>query len=71
MPNQNFSSDLLGCVPESVGVIELKDVLWSDWGRPDRIADTIRALGKTPAFDLESVTEPRRTRSEKQLMGVS
>jgi mannose-1-phosphate guanylyltransferase len=70
MPRRNFSSDLLGCVPESIGVIELKDVLWSDWGRPERIADTLRAIGKTPAFSSERVTEPRGALGEKQLTEV-
>ena len=70
MPKRNFSSDLLGCAPESVGVLELKNVLWSDWGRPDRIADTIRAIGKTPAFGLECLAETRHTRNENQLTEV-
>ena len=55
MPKRNFSSDLLACVPESVGVIELKDVLWSDWGRPERIADTLRVIGREPAFSNNSL----------------
>ena len=50
MPKRNFSSDLLATSPESIGVIELKDVLWSDWGQPYRIADTLRMVGKEPAF---------------------
>jgi len=50
MPKRNFSSDFLACAPESVGVIELKDVLWSDWGRPERIVDTLRVIGRDPAF---------------------
>jgi mannose-1-phosphate guanylyltransferase len=33
-------------------VMELTGVLWSDWGKPERIADTIRRIGKTPAFPL-------------------
>jgi mannose-1-phosphate guanylyltransferase len=70
MPKRNFSSDLLGCAPESVGVLELKNVLWSDWGRPDRIADTIRAIGKTPAFGLECLAETRHTRNKNQLTEV-
>ncbi len=70
MPRRNFSSDLLGCAPESIGVIELKDVLWSDWGRPERIVDTIRAIGKTPAFSLERVKERRRALDKKYLMEV-
>lgn len=71
MPQRNFSSDLLGCVPESTGVIELKDVLWSDWGRPERIAATLQAIGKTPNFSSEYLTGPRRAFGEKNLMEVS
>lgn len=70
MPQRNFSSDLLACAPESVGVLELQDVLWSDWGQPERIAESIRAIGKTPAFGSECV-ESRRARGEKHLMEVS
>lgn len=50
MPAMNFSSDLLQHIPEQVGVMELRGVLWSDWGRPERIIETIRVLGKIPAF---------------------
>lgn len=50
LPQANFSSGLLQRMPENVAVMELKDVLWSDWGRPERIAESIRAIGGTPAF---------------------
>jgi mannose-1-phosphate guanylyltransferase len=53
MPAHNFSSDLLARVTDNVGVIELQDVLWSDWGRPQRIAETLDLLGKQPAFPRE------------------
>ncbi len=46
----NFSSGLLQRMPESVAVMEMKDVLWSDWGQPERIAESIRSIGLTPAF---------------------
>jgi mannose-1-phosphate guanylyltransferase len=52
MPVYNFSSHLLQRLPEHVAVMELTGVLWSDWGKPERIADTIRRIGKTPAFPL-------------------
>lgn len=55
MPIRNFSSDLLQQVPNRLGVMELTDVLWSDWGRPERIAETLQELAKTPAFPLESL----------------
>jgi mannose-1-phosphate guanylyltransferase len=56
MPVLNFSSDLLQKVPERLGVIELEEVLWSDWGRPERIVETLEVLGKKPAFPSEILT---------------
>ncbi|MDT7042784.1 sugar phosphate nucleotidyltransferase [Candidatus Nitronereus thalassa] len=50
MPRQNFSSGLLQRVPDHVGVLELQDVMWSDWGNPDRIIETLHQIGKTPVF---------------------
>lgn len=51
MPQRNFSSDLLQRVPERVGVVELEDVLWSDWGHPARIAEILSQIGGKPSFD--------------------
>ncbi len=53
MPQRNFSSDLLQRVPERVGVVELQDVMWSDWGQPARIAETLRQIGKRLSFGRE------------------
>jgi mannose-1-phosphate guanylyltransferase len=50
MPVRNLSAGLLARVVEHVAVIELDGVFWSDWGRPERIADTLRRMDKTPAF---------------------
>ena len=58
MPTYNFSSQLLQQLPERVSVMELTDVLWSDWGKPERIAETIRRIGKTPAFPLSCLDAP-------------
>ncbi len=58
MPCMDFSSDLLQQVPERLGVIELEEVLWSDWGRPERIKETLEILGKKPAFPSEILTTP-------------
>ena len=52
MPIRNFSTDLLQQCPDRLGVIELRDVLWSDWGQPERIAATLREIGKAPNFPL-------------------
>ena len=57
MPVYNFSSHLLQRLPEQVAVMELTGVLWSDWGKPERIAETIRRIGKTPAFPLHCLDQ--------------
>jgi hypothetical protein len=31
-------------------VIPMKGILWSDWGRAERIAETLRCIGKQPNF---------------------
>jgi mannose-1-phosphate guanylyltransferase len=51
MPNRNFSSDLLQRARTEVAAIELEGVLWSDWGRAERIAETLARLGKRPAWE--------------------
>ena len=53
MPIRNFSMDLLEQVPHKVSVLDIKGLLWSDWGRPNRIAQSLRRIGKAPAFPAE------------------
>ncbi len=50
MPVCNFSNELLQKIPERLTVLEMRDVLWSDWGIPTRISETLLAIGKTPNF---------------------
>jgi mannose-1-phosphate guanylyltransferase len=54
MPSRNFSRQVLQSLADQLGVIELDDVMWSDWGRPERIVETLQLLGKTPAFPMEA-----------------
>jgi len=58
MPECNFSSDLLQLVADHAAVIELKDVLWCDWGKPERIVETLQRIGKAPAFPVECLDRP-------------
>jgi mannose-1-phosphate guanylyltransferase len=50
MPHADFSRDLLQRCPEAALVLPLGNVEWSDWGRPERVTESLRRLGKTPAF---------------------
>jgi mannose-1-phosphate guanylyltransferase len=55
MPSWNFSRQVLQPLADRFGVMELEeDVVWSDWGRPERIVETLQFLGKTPAFPMEA-----------------
>lgn len=50
LPSANFSSQLLEDAAGSAVVIEMRDVLWSDWGNERRIVETLRRIGKQPLF---------------------
>ncbi|GMR22193.1 MAG: hypothetical protein BMS9Abin37_0526 [Acidobacteriota bacterium] len=53
MPVRDFSSDLLARCCSELLVLPLDGVVWSDWGRPERIIDTLRSIGRKPAFRRE------------------
>ncbi|MGH7216416.1 MAG: hypothetical protein ACREIG_04190 [Nitrospiraceae bacterium] len=50
LPHRNFSSHILQCVPERLAVMEMKDVLWSDWGNPERILSGLENTGRRPTM---------------------
>jgi mannose-1-phosphate guanylyltransferase len=50
MPTLDFSSGLLQQSRHQTAVMELDEFLWCDWGRPKRIVETLRRIGKKPAF---------------------
>jgi mannose-1-phosphate guanylyltransferase len=58
MPKENFSAGLLQLRPDAVAVMELENVLWSDWGKPERIAETLRRINKQPTFPVHCLDRP-------------
>lgn len=58
MSSQSFSSGLLQRVPERLAVVEMSGVLWSDWGKPERIVNTLRWIGRQPSFPLAALSRP-------------
>lgn len=46
----DFSARVVQRLPGRLSILPLQDVHWSDWGRPQRIAETLATLGKQPAF---------------------
>jgi len=60
MPKHNFSADLLAHADGNTVVMPMAGILWSDWGRAERIAETLRRIGRLPNFPttiLESNNE--------------
>ena len=59
MPQHDFSSGLLERAAPQLATLPLTGVAWSDWGRPQRIVETLAAIGRTPAFARDLATEAR------------
>jgi hypothetical protein len=67
MPARNFSSDLLTQAINQIGVLPMKGVLWSDWGRMERILETLHYLGKQPNFPMIVAAGGRRTKQKLEI----
>jgi mannose-1-phosphate guanylyltransferase len=52
MPSRNFSADLLAQATNRVAVMPIDCILWSDWGRMERIVETLDLVGKQPNFPM-------------------
>ena len=64
MPESDFSSDVLQHAIERLLVVELERILWSDWGRPERIMSSLHRIDRVPAFsplELSAVDAPTAT----------
>jgi mannose-1-phosphate guanylyltransferase len=61
LPSLNFASHLLTHSASHLAVMEMKDVLWCDWGKPERIVDTLRHIGKAPSFPTELLPSYRKS----------
>jgi len=44
----NFSREMLEREADALVVLRVRDVLWSDWGTPDRVVRTLRRIGMSP-----------------------
>ena len=62
IPAHDLVSELLQRVPHHAAVMEIQGVLWSDWGRPLRIVDSLRRIGREPAFPLDCLRRPYERR---------
>jgi hypothetical protein len=61
MPRYNFSTSLLEREIKQIGLMELEGVLWSDWGRPERIVETLHQIGGIPRFAPDLINLPNHS----------
>jgi len=50
IPTFDFSNTILTHVTRESVVLPLEEVLWSDWGRPERVFSTLREISREPRF---------------------
>lgn len=50
LQSANFSKGLLQCAAEDAAVLLMDDIAWSDWGRSDRIVETLNRMGRPQHF---------------------
>jgi mannose-1-phosphate guanylyltransferase len=51
MPTQNFSAHLLHSASTHFAVMEVRDLMWSDWNHPVRVQRSLQHIGKCPAWE--------------------
>jgi mannose-1-phosphate guanylyltransferase len=50
IPSFDFSGNLLTQGASQLAVMPLEGVLWSDWGRPERVFESLRRIGREATF---------------------
>jgi mannose-1-phosphate guanylyltransferase len=60
MPSVNFSRDIAEAAAGRMVALPMDGVHWSDWGRPQRIAETLAKIGKTQSFPSTFVDDGAR-----------
>lgn len=61
LPSLSFSAAVLARHPERLAVLPVHDVVWSDWGRGDRVVGTLRRLGLPPPVRVPTAAWPNVT----------
>jgi hypothetical protein len=50
LPSLSFSEHVLAAATRRLVTLRVKDVEWSDWGRPERVIASLRRASQTPAW---------------------
>lgn len=58
LPPVDFSRDVLEKSVDRALVLPMAEVQWSDWGKPERIAESLERIGKRPLFQTRLAEAP-------------
>jgi mannose-1-phosphate guanylyltransferase len=67
MPSVNFSRGILEPAAPWTVALPMTGVTWSDWGRPERIVETLEELGQPRPFPAGVLAEPAPAPPERGL----
>jgi mannose-1-phosphate guanylyltransferase len=71
LPSRDLSSDVLARAPDKLRVLEMRGVWWNDWGRPERILQTLGALDRSAKRPRALAREPRGPCMEPEVSDVA
>jgi mannose-1-phosphate guanylyltransferase len=57
MRSIDFSGELLERSADRTVLLEMDDIEWCDWGRPERIVEGLNRIGKRPLFPSKWITD--------------
>ena len=57
----DFSRDILQHISERSMVMPMEDVVWCDWGHPQRVAATLSDIGRHPSFETRQIGQTEET----------
>ncbi|OGS41549.1 MAG: hypothetical protein A2506_06390 [Elusimicrobia bacterium RIFOXYD12_FULL_66_9] len=60
----NFSSDILEHAAGRTVVLPMDGILWCDWGRPQRVVETLGQVGKPASFPIGLAADAPKTEEE-------
>ncbi len=63
----DFSKDVIEAGAHKINVLPMRGVVWSDWGRPERILEIIRQFGLPSPVPMRGFYGLNRTLKERAL----
>lgn len=64
LPKANFSESILASISNDTAVLGLDGIHWSDWGRAERVAETLSRIGRQASYESLASWMARPTKEQ-------